>query len=63
MAAKLLYWLLVADFLILTWIGACAPEAPWVLIGQISSVLYFAYFLVITPAVGILENKLLKLDF
>ena len=61
--AKLLYWLLVADFLILTWIGACAPEAPWVLIGQISSVIYFAYFLIITPAVGILENKLLKLDF
>ena len=61
--AKFLYWLLVADFLILTWIGACAPEAPWVLIGQISSILYFAYFLLITPAVGILENKLLKLNF
>ena len=60
---KVLYWLLIADFLILTWIGACAPEAPWVLIGQIASVLYFAYFLVITPLVGLLENALLKLDF
>jgi len=61
--AKFIYWLLIADFLILTWIGACPPEAPWVLIGQISSILYFSYFLLITPALGILENKLLKLNF
>ena len=61
--AKLLYWLLVADFIVLTWIGACAPENPWVWIGQIASVLYFSYFLVITPLVGILENKLLKFNF
>lgn len=61
--AKLLYWLLVADFIVLTWIGACAPENPWVWIGQLASVLYFSYFLVITPLVGILENKLLKFNF
>jgi ubiquinol-cytochrome c reductase cytochrome b subunit len=61
--AKVLYWLLIADFLILTWIGACAPEEPWIIIGQISSVLYFSYFLIITPLVGLLENALLKLDF
>jgi ubiquinol-cytochrome c reductase cytochrome b subunit len=52
----------VADFIILTFIGACVPESPYVEIGQIASVLYFAYFLVCVPLIGILENKLLKLN-
>jgi ubiquinol-cytochrome c reductase cytochrome b subunit len=60
--AKFFFWLLVADFIVLTFIGACVPEHPYVIIGQLASVFYFAYFLVITPAVGILENKLLKLE-
>ena len=56
---KLFFWILIADFFILTYIGACAPEAPWVIIGQIASIYYFAYFLIITPLIGIFENKLL----
>jgi ubiquinol-cytochrome c reductase cytochrome b subunit len=59
--AKFFFWFLVADFLILTVVGAQAPEAPWVLIGQIASVFYFAYFLIITPLIGLLENRLLNL--
>ncbi len=61
--AKLFYWVLVADFVILTWIGAQVPEAPFVFIGQVASVFYFAYFLIFTPLIGIIENKFLKLDF
>ena len=60
---KFFYWTLIADFFILTYIGACAPEAPWVIIGQIASIYYFAYFLIITPFVGLLENKLLGFSF
>jgi len=59
---KIFFWILVADFVILTFIGAQAPEAPWVLIGQIASVFYFSYFLIITPLIGLLENKLLRLQ-
>lgn len=58
---KLLFWFFVANFFILTYIGAQAVEAPWVIIGQLSSIFYFAYFLVLNPLIGILENKLLKL--
>ncbi len=61
--AKIFFWILIADFVILTFIGAQVPEAPWVLIGQIASVFYFSYFLIITPLVGVIENKLLKLEF
>nr|YP_004123299.1 cytochrome b [Oscarella lobularis]YP_004123641.1 cytochrome b [Oscarella tuberculata]ADO51386.1 apocytochrome b [Oscarella tuberculata]ADO51500.1 apocytochrome b [Oscarella lobularis] len=56
---KLFFWIFVANFLVLTWIGGEPVEDPYVLIGQISSIIYFAYFLIITPLVGYLENKLL----
>lgn len=60
--SKLFFWLLVADFIVLTFIGACVPEEPYVLVGQIASVWYFAHFLIFTPLIGLLENKLLKLE-
>ena len=56
---KVLFWFFVSDFLLLTYIGACPVEAPWVLIGQLASVFYFAYFLILNPLSGYLENKLI----
>jgi ubiquinol-cytochrome c reductase cytochrome b subunit len=59
--AKIAYWFFVGNFFILTYIGAQPPEEPWATIGQIASVFYFSYFLIITPFIGYIENKLLKL--
>nr|YP_001633637.1 cytochrome b [Negombata magnifica]CAM06602.1 cytochrome b [Negombata magnifica] len=59
--SKVLFWFLVGDFLLLTWIGGQPVEDPYILIGQIVSVFYLAYFLILTPLIGHLENKLLKL--
>nr|YP_192913.1 cytochrome b [Alytes obstetricans pertinax]AAS83367.1 cytochrome b [Alytes obstetricans pertinax] len=55
-----LFWALVADTLILTWIGGQPVEDPYIMIGQVASVLYFLIFLAMIPATGLLENKLLN---
>nr|ACL14763.1 cytochrome b [Quintana atrizona] len=54
-----LFWLLIADVVILTWIGGMPVEHPFIIIGQIASFLYFFLFLVLMPAAGWLENKVL----
>lgn len=57
-----LFWLLVIDSVLLGWIGQCPPEEPYITIGQIATVYYFAYFLVFIPVLGKLERILLKMD-
>nr|ARX62644.1 cytochrome b [Odorrana wuchuanensis]ARX62653.1 cytochrome b [Odorrana wuchuanensis]ARX62654.1 cytochrome b [Odorrana wuchuanensis]ARX62655.1 cytochrome b [Odorrana wuchuanensis]ARX62665.1 cytochrome b [Odorrana wuchuanensis] len=59
--AKTSFWTLVAVTAILTWIGGQPVEDPFITIGQISSGLYFFIFAFITPMLGLLENKLLKI--
>ena len=44
---KARFWLLIIIVLLLTWIGARPVEEPYVITGQILTVLYFVYYLVI----------------
>nr|AGR92598.1 cytochrome b [Brachygobius xanthomelas] len=57
--SQFLFWTLVADVLILTWIGGMPVEAPYITIGQLSSIFYFLLFMAALPALGYLENKTL----
>ena len=52
------YWLLVIDCFILTWIGGNVPETPFLEIGQIATVYYFFFFLVLVPFLGKFEDYL-----
>nr|AWA82135.1 apocytochrome b [Cantharellus cibarius]AWA82167.1 apocytochrome b [Cantharellus cibarius] len=58
---KFSFWVFVANFFILMWIGSQHPETPYSEIGQVSTLLYFAWFLIIVPVTGILENTLMDL--
>nr|AAL24021.1 cytochrome b [Bujurquina sp. Farias 35] len=55
---QLLFWLLVVDVVILTWIGGMPVDPPFIAIGQIASILYFSIFLIFLPFAGLAENKI-----
>nr|WNH17394.1 cytochrome b [Chaetodon lunula] len=57
---QLLFWSLIATVMILTWIGGMPVEEPYIIIGQVASVLYFCLFLIAMPITGWLENKFLE---
>lgn len=43
---KILFWSLVSIILLLTWIGARPVEDPYIITGQIITIIYFGYFIV-----------------
>jgi ubiquinol-cytochrome c reductase cytochrome b subunit len=60
--SKIAFFVFVANFLILMQLGAKHVESPFIEFGQISTVLYFAHFLIIVPFVTLLENTLIDLE-
>nr|UFZ12993.1 cytochrome b [Protohermes flavinervus] len=56
---QIFYWFMVILLILLTWIGARPVEDPYILTGQILTVLYFMYFIV-NPLILSLWDNLLK---
>nr|YP_009648533.1 cytochrome b [Micromus angulatus]AMW67876.1 cytochrome b [Micromus sp. YW-2016]ARO47904.1 cytochrome b [Micromus angulatus]QCE31812.1 cytochrome b [Micromus angulatus] len=55
---QILFWFMTVIILLLTWIGAKPVEDPFIMIGQILTILYFSYFL-INPMIHKIWDKLI----
>lgn len=60
--SRFFFWSFVACFFILMFIGQVHVEDPYIMIGQVGTFYYFAYFLLIVPVVGIIENTLMDIS-
>ena len=59
--SKIAFWFFVVNFLILMKLGACHVEDPYIILGQIFTTTYFAYFTVIIWATSLIENTFTEL--
>ena len=49
--SKILFWITIITVILLTWIGARPVEDPYVIVGQILTIIYFSYY-IINPLVS-----------
>nr|DAC76790.1 TPA_asm: cytochrome b [Pseudomyrmex flavicornis] len=47
--SQILFWILANSFIMLTWVGSQSIEEPFVLISQITAVIYFSLLMLMTP--------------
>jgi len=59
---KILFWIFIGDIILLGWIGGQPVEEPYVIIGQLLSIIYFLYLLVINSSLGFIEKLFLKMN-
>lgn len=55
--SKVVFYIFIANFLILMQLGAKHVESPFIEFGQLSTLLYFAYFVVIVYGTTLIENS------
>ncbi|MFC1672567.1 cytochrome bc complex cytochrome b subunit [Pseudomonadota bacterium] len=53
---KQLFWLFIADCILLGWLGGKPAEGVYVILSQAATVYYFGFFMVLMPLVGRLEK-------
>nr|YP_010946893.1 cytochrome b [Sorineuchora formosana]WGO57650.1 cytochrome b [Sorineuchora formosana] len=56
---QFMFWTMINTIILLTWIGARPVEEPYIITGQILTILYFSYY-ILTPMTNITWDKMLK---
>ena len=54
------FWFLVADFFLLSYLGQAPAESPYIEVGQVATIYYFGFFIVLVPILGRLEKNLVS---
>jgi ubiquinol-cytochrome c reductase cytochrome b subunit len=57
---KVMFWVLAADVVLLSWIGQQPVEDPYIQIGQLASLFFFFFFLIFIPFGGKFEQFLIN---
>jgi ubiquinol-cytochrome c reductase cytochrome b subunit len=60
--SKVFFYIFVVNFLILMQLGAKHVESPFIELGQMSTVLYFSYFILIMPLISLFENTIMDIN-
>lgn len=55
---RLWFFILVADFIFLGWLGGQLAEQPYIFLSQMGTLYYFVFFLVILPVMSVMETPL-----
>nr|UBA16518.1 cytochrome b [Euthalia kardama] len=55
---QILFWFMITTIILLTWIGARSVEAPYIITGQLLTLIYFSYF-IINPILNKIWDKLI----
>ena len=53
---KQFYWIFLANFLLLGYLGAMPAEGIYVIISRIATIYYFVHFIIILPVLGFVEK-------
>nr|WGO57507.1 cytochrome b [Perisphaerus sp. 2 ZQW-2023b] len=53
---QMMYWFMVNSVILLTWIGARPVEEPFIMIGQLLTIVYFTFYLIYPTMMKIWEN-------
>nr|QCW06975.1 cytochrome b [Drechslerella brochopaga] len=56
--AKIIFWMFVANFVILIILGAKHVESPFIIVGQCMTFLYFIWYINFIPAISLSEDLL-----
>jgi len=56
---KIAFVLFVANFIALDILGAKHVESPYIELGQLSTIVYFGFFIILVPVISLIENTLL----